>query len=157
MLSIKRLTTFRQSAKRSHQKIVLVSGCFDLLHIGHLRFLKEAKKKGDLLAVAVLSDDFVRDRKGAGRPIFDAKERLEMIQGLKVVDLAIVISFDEVEELLRLLQPNGYVVGGDRKKQTIPEEKFLQKFKIPSRFTKRHGDRSTTKLIPKLLQSAKNF
>lgn len=150
MLSPKKLTKFRQSAKENHQKIVLVSGCFDLLHIGHLRFLKEAKKEDDLLAVAVLSDDFVSERKGAKRPIFDAKERLEMIHNLKVVDLAMVISSDEVEELLRLLQPNEYVVGGDRKGKAIPEEKFLQKFKIPYRFTKRHGDRSTTKLISQI-------
>ena len=105
------------------KKIVFTNGCFDLLHLGHIRYLEEAKTLGDVLVVGVNSDVSVRKLKGPKRPILPVEERTEILSGLGCVDYITV--FDELDplELITSLQPNVLVKGGDwTKEQTIGRE-----------------------------------
>ena len=100
-------------AGSSAQRVVFTNGCFDILHIGHLRYLEEAKRQGDLLVVGVNSDSSVRELKGPERPIVPEDERREMLLGLKPVDYVAVFEEETHLELIRYLLPNVLVKGGD--------------------------------------------
>lgn len=106
-------------AKAKGKTIVLTNGCFDLLHRGHLHLLKEAKKLGDLLIVAMNSDRSVRKIKGPDRPILPEEERAELIAALEMVDY--VTSFDNPDpyRVIKELRPNVLVKGGDWDKDKI--------------------------------------
>jgi D-beta-D-heptose 7-phosphate kinase/D-beta-D-heptose 1-phosphate adenosyltransferase len=101
------------------KRVVFTNGCFDLLHVGHLRYLEEAKSLGDILVVGVNSDRSVRELKGPRRPILPLAERMEILSGLECVDY--VTSFEEATplELITLLKPRVLVKGGDWSKETI--------------------------------------
>ncbi|HID30135.1 MAG TPA: D-glycero-beta-D-manno-heptose 1-phosphate adenylyltransferase [Desulfobacterales bacterium] len=102
-----------QDLKRAGRKIVFTNGCFDLLHIGHVRYLKAARAEGDVLVVAVNSDRSVREIKGPGRPLVPDSERAEVLASLACVDF--VILFDEPDPLvtIRSLVPDVLVKGAD--------------------------------------------
>ncbi len=109
--------------KAKGKRIVFTNGCFDLLHVGHVRYLEEAKTLGDILVVGVNSDASVRKLKGPKRPVLPADERTEILSGLGCVDY--VTTFDELDPLALItsLQPNVLVKGGDwTKEQTIGKE-----------------------------------
>lgn len=95
--------------KKEGKKIVLAGGCFDLLHIGHLKFLQAAKKQGDILVIAIEADQKVRILKGQNRPIFNQKKRAEMLSGLSSVDLVILlpvmIKNEDYQKLLSEIKP----------------------------------------------------
>lgn len=93
--------------------IVCTNGVFDLMHIGHLRYLQAARAMGDLLVVGVNSDDSTRHLKGPTRPLVPEAERAEMLAGLTCVDYVTIFPEDTAEELLRILHPAIYVKGGD--------------------------------------------
>ncbi|HSB06370.1 MAG TPA: D-glycero-beta-D-manno-heptose 1-phosphate adenylyltransferase [Thermodesulfobacteriota bacterium] len=100
------------------KRIVFTNGCFDLLHVGHLRYLEKAKALGDLLVVGVNSDSSVQKLKGPERPILPLAERMEILSGFECVDY--VISFEESTplELISFLKPTFLVKGGDWTKET---------------------------------------
>ncbi|UOD35448.1 D-glycero-beta-D-manno-heptose 1-phosphate adenylyltransferase [Deferribacteraceae bacterium V6Fe1] len=100
-------------------KVVFTNGCFDILHIGHLRYLEEAKKLGDILVVGVNSDDSVKRLKGEKRPINKLNERMEMLAGLKPVDYVTYFEEDTPYNLIKLLIPDILVKGGDWKVEQI--------------------------------------
>jgi len=105
------------------KRIVFTNGCFDLLHIGHVRYLEKAKGLGDVLVVGVNSDSSVRKLKGRRRPILPERERAEILSGLGCVDY--VALFDEIDplKLITSLKPNVLVKGGDwTKEQTVGKE-----------------------------------
>jgi D-beta-D-heptose 7-phosphate kinase/D-beta-D-heptose 1-phosphate adenosyltransferase len=109
--------------KAKGKRIVFTNGCFDLLHVGHIRYLEKAKTLGDILIVGVNSDASVQKLKGPKRPILPAEERTEILSGLGGVDY--VTTFDELDPLALItsLQPNVLVKGGDwTKEQTIGKE-----------------------------------
>jgi len=132
--------------------IRLVSGCFDLLHIGHVDFLTEAKGSDGILVVAVLRDAFIRERKGSGRPIVKEKQRLALIQSLKVTDYSLLLEREDTENLIKKLKPAEYVIGGDRRESALPEQTILDTYHVTIRFTKLHGDESTTSLIEEIIR-----
>jgi len=103
------------------KRIVLTNGAFDLLHVGHLRALEDARSRGDLLVVAVNDDASVRRLKGPGRPVIPAAERAELLAGLRCVDYVILFSEDDVSVLLRLLRPAVHAKGSDYTPRTVPE------------------------------------
>lgn len=107
------------NAKKERKTVVFTNGCFDLLHRGHVHLLTEAKKRGDILVVGVNSDRSVQAIKGADRPIFPDSERAELIAALEMVDY--VTRFDEPDpyEVIRALQPDVLVKGGDWPKDRI--------------------------------------
>ncbi len=106
---------------RTQKRVVLTNGCFDLLHVGHLRYLTAAKALGELLVVAINTDDSVRRLKGAGRPMVPMVERAELVAALAPVDF--VMPFDEadLEVTLRSLRPSVHAKGTDYTVDTVPE------------------------------------
>ncbi len=95
------------------KRIVLTNGHFDLLHVGHLRYLQAARELGDVLIVAVNDDAMTAQRKGPGRPILPQAERAELLAGLKCVDYVTIFSEPTAERVVELVRPDVYVKGGD--------------------------------------------
>jgi D-beta-D-heptose 7-phosphate kinase/D-beta-D-heptose 1-phosphate adenosyltransferase len=101
------------SCRASGQRIVMTNGCFDLLHPGHIRYLQQAAKLGDLLIVAVNDDDSVRRLKGAGRPVNTVEDRMAVLAALEAVDFVLPFSEDTPERLIEVVAPDTLVKGGD--------------------------------------------
>lgn len=100
---------------------MLANGCFDLIHVGHVRYLKEAKDQGDILLVALNSDSSVRSLKGMGRPILDEEERISIISSFSFVDYVTVFDELNVDKILLGLKPDVHAKGSDYTAMTVPE------------------------------------
>ncbi|HWX41279.1 MAG TPA: D-glycero-beta-D-manno-heptose 1-phosphate adenylyltransferase [Blastocatellia bacterium] len=111
--SIPAIAEERERMRREGKLVVFTNGCFDLLHPGHINYLAAARALGDALIVGINSDRSVREIKGRGRPILDERERAEVLSGLESVDYVTVFDEDNPRELIRLLQPDVLVKGGD--------------------------------------------
>ena len=113
----------RQAAEwRSRgRRVVLANGCFDLLHVGHVRYLSAARGLGDALVVGLNSDASVRRLKGPGRPVIPADERAELIGALAAVDLVVVFDDDSAEALIARLRPDVHAKGTDYTEESVPE------------------------------------
>jgi D-glycero-beta-D-manno-heptose 1-phosphate adenylyltransferase len=107
--------------RRSGEPIVLANGCFDLLHVGHVRYLRGAKALGGKLVVAMNSDASVRQLKGEGRPLMPAEERAEIIAALEDVDAVVIFDEPDVRALIRELRPDVQAKGTDYTRDTVPE------------------------------------
>ncbi len=118
ILSHRELKKRIEQLKGEGKKIVFTNGCFDILHIGHIRYLKEAKGFGDVLIVALNSDLSVSKLK-PGRPIIPERQRAEVVASLKTVDFVTIFEEDTPYELIRYLNPDVLVKGGDWKKEDI--------------------------------------
>lgn len=119
--SLDRLKSIIEAEKRRGNRIVLANGCFDLIHVGHVRYLKEAKKQGDILVVALNSDSSVRKLKGEGRPILLADERSEILSAFFFVDYLVLFDEDTVEKTLLALKPHVHAKGSDYTEESVPE------------------------------------
>lgn len=107
--------------RRGGEQIVLANGCFDLLHVGHIRYLRGAKALGGKLVVAVNADDSVRQIKGEGRPVMPAAERAEIIASLADVDAVVVFDEPDVRQLIRDIRPDVQAKGTDYTRESVPE------------------------------------
>lgn len=105
--------------------MVLTNGCFDLLHVGHLRYLQAARALGDLLVVGVNSDESVRQLKGESRPYRPESERAELVAGLECVDYVVIFPQPTAVELVQRVQPTYYAKGGDYTEQDLPESEAV--------------------------------
>lgn len=103
------------------EKIILTNGCFDLLHVGHVRYFRAAKELGGKLIVAVNSDASVHGLKGKGRPRIPQQERAEVLAALQDVDAVTVFDAPDVRELVRLLRPDIHAKGTDYTEESVPE------------------------------------
>jgi rfaE bifunctional protein nucleotidyltransferase chain/domain len=101
--------------------VVLANGCFDLLHVGHVRYLEGARALGDLLIVGVNGDAAVRRLKGPGRPLMPAGERAEILAALRVVDHVVVFEDDTADRLVAVLRPAVHAKGTDYTTESVPE------------------------------------
>jgi rfaE bifunctional protein nucleotidyltransferase chain/domain len=114
-------------AERAKGKtIVLTNGCFDLLHVGHIRYLAGAKKLGDVLVVGINSDEQTRKLKGERRPFVSEAERAELIAALRAVDLVTIFDEPTVEELIRAIRPDVHAKGTDYTTKTVPERDIIR-------------------------------
>jgi D-glycero-beta-D-manno-heptose 1-phosphate adenylyltransferase len=113
ILSLPELEHRSTSIRERNGKLVLTNGCFDLLHVGHTRYLQAARDLGDALAVAVNSDRSVRELKGHGRPLTPQDERAEILAALQSVDYVVIFDGDTAAEVVATVQPAVYVKGGD--------------------------------------------
>jgi D-glycero-beta-D-manno-heptose 1-phosphate adenylyltransferase len=107
------------------ENITLANGCFDLVHVGHIRYLRAAKQLGGKLVVAVNSDQSVRKLKGEGRPLMPAEERAEILAGLADVDAVVIFSEPDVRALIREIVPDIHAKGTDYTPESVPERDTL--------------------------------
>ena len=119
--SLDQLTKILNVKRQEGKRIVLANGVFDLFHVGHIRYLKGAKEKGDILVVALNSDSSVRKLKGPGRPLLTEDERSEIMASFYFVDYVIIFNEENVNTLLRTLKPDVHAKGSDYTKETVPE------------------------------------
>ena len=144
------LKNIRSKYKSSNEKVVFTNGCFDLLHIGHVRYLYEAKKQGDILIVALNSDSSVKKLKGNNRPIINENERAELLAALEMIDYIIIFEELTAKKLINNLKPDIYVKGGDYSKETLTEWETVEKNGGEVKLLKEIKGRSTTSLIKKI-------
>lgn len=111
-----------------NKKIALANGCFDLFHVGHIRYLAGAKDLADCLIVAINSDAQVRRLKGANRPFMPEDERAETVAALRFVDYVTVFDEPTVEELIRAIRPDFHAKGTDYTIETVPEKDFVRAY-----------------------------
>jgi D-beta-D-heptose 7-phosphate kinase/D-beta-D-heptose 1-phosphate adenosyltransferase len=123
----KELQKIIDDLKAKGRRIVFTNGCFDLLHIGHIRYLEEAKALGDVLVIGVNSDHSVRNLKGLQRPILPEEERAEILSGLGCVDYITIFNESDPYQLISLLQPHVLVKGGDWTKETTVGGELIEK------------------------------
>ena len=121
IVSRERLRELLAERKRTGAKIVFANGCFDTLHVGHVRYLEGARREGDILAVAVNSDSSVCHLKGPGRPILLESARADLVAALRAVDYVVLFSEPNVEALLEFLHPDVHAKGTDYSVETVPE------------------------------------
>jgi rfaE bifunctional protein nucleotidyltransferase chain/domain len=115
-------------ARKNGARIVFANGCFDVLHVGHVRYLESARALGDVLVVGINSDEQVRELKGAGRPLVPERERAEMIASLRVVDLVNIFPEPTVESLLLAIRPDIHAKGTDYTEETVPERDIVRSY-----------------------------
>jgi rfaE bifunctional protein nucleotidyltransferase chain/domain len=115
-------------ARRGGARVVFANGCFDLLHVGHVRYLEAAKGCGDLLVVGVNGDEQVRRLKGEGRPFVPERERAETVAALRAVDYVTVFHEPTVTELLLALRPDVHAKGTDYTEDSVPERDVVRSF-----------------------------
>jgi rfaE bifunctional protein nucleotidyltransferase chain/domain len=113
IVSIEELCREREGLRAEGRKLVFTNGCFDILHVGHVRYLASARALGDALLVAINSDRSVRELKGAGRPIMSEQERAEMLAALRAVDYVTIFDDISPRALIREVLPDVLVKGGD--------------------------------------------
>jgi len=112
--------------RRAGERITLANGCFDLLHVGHVRYLHAARQLGGKLVVAVNSDDSARSLKGAGRPLMPAEERAEILAALADVDAVVVFPEPDVRAIIREIRPDFHAKGTDYTAESVPEREEVE-------------------------------
>ncbi len=152
ILTRKQAIDLAQLLRKEGKRIVLANGVFDLLHRGHLLYLQEAKKFGDVLFVAVNSDASVRRIKGKGRPILGEEERLALVEALKPVDYAFLFDEEDVRGIILEMRPDFHAKGGDYTPETVPERDVA--LKVGTRTVIAGSDKvnSTTDIIERVLE-----
>jgi D-glycero-beta-D-manno-heptose 1-phosphate adenylyltransferase len=116
--------------KEQGQRIVFANGCFDALHVGHVRYLQGARNEGDVLIVGVNDDASVRALKGRGRPILDQAARAQLVAAIRVVDYVVLFGESSVEALLEELRPDVHAKGTDYTAETVPERATAERLGI---------------------------
>ena len=111
--------------KAKGKKIVFTNGCFDILHVGHVRYLKEAKALGDILILGLNSDSSVKSLKGSNRPINNESDRAEVLSALKSIDYVVIFDEKTAENIVGEVKPDIYAKGGDYSIDTLPEAKIV--------------------------------
>jgi rfaE bifunctional protein nucleotidyltransferase chain/domain len=144
------LTKIIQGHKKRGERIVLTNGCFDLIHVGHIRYLKEAKDEGDILIVALNSDSSVRKLKGKGRPLLNQEERAEIIASFSFVDYITFFEEPNVVKVLLALEPDIHAKGSDYTKETVPEKDTVKGYGGKIAITGGPKVRSTSQLLEEI-------
>lgn len=150
-LGIEELQARLRDSKHIGKRIVFANGHFDVLHVGHLRYLQAAKEQGDVLVVGINDDPSVTRLKGAGRPVVPAAERAEMLAALGAVDFVVVFSGDSPGPLLQTLEPDVHCKGTDYgSPDRVPEYDVVRAFGGSTVLVGDPKDHSTTDLISKI-------
>ncbi len=134
------------------KKVVLANGCFDILHVGHLRYLEAAQALGDVLVVAVNSDASMRKIKDPGRPILPEDERVALVSALRCVDYVVVFDEPDVLHVLEVLQPSIHAKGTDYTEQTVPERAKVLEYGGAVRIAGDEKNHSTRDIIDRILK-----
>ena len=156
LVEIENLAALGAEYSSNGKKLVLTIGCFDILHTGHVRYLKQARACGDALIVAVNSDASVRELKGPERPLNGELERAELLEALHCVDHVTIFTGKRVTEVIRLLRPAIYAKGGDYTLDTLDpgERAALQDVGVAISLLQLVPGRSTTGILKRMKQSS---
>lgn len=141
------------AAKEFGKRVVLTNGCFDVIHAGHVSYLREAATLGDLLVVGVNIDEQVSLQKGEGRPIYCLEERMEILAELQCVSFVVPFSQPTAESLIKIVKPDMYVKGGDYSLNDIKEHAVLSELEIEMRVLTERPGRSSTEVIAQLKET----
>ena len=150
MCSLAELTARVTAWRREGKRIVLANGCFDLLHVGHVRYLQAAREQGDVLIVGVNGDAAVRELKGPGRPVMPDVERAEILAALACVDAVVIFHERTVETLLWTLRPEVHAKGTDYRPETVPERDIVRAYGGQVVIVGDPKDHSTSNLLQQL-------
>jgi rfaE bifunctional protein nucleotidyltransferase chain/domain len=153
LLTAAELRTARDRLTARGSRLVFTNGCFDLLHVGHVRYLQAARALGDALAVGLNADASVRVLKGAGRPLNNEVDRAEVLAALACVDFVTIFTEPRATDLLTAVRPQIYVKGGDYTLETLNAEEriALEAAGAEIRFVPLVPGRSTTGLVEKIM------
>jgi rfaE bifunctional protein nucleotidyltransferase chain/domain len=144
------LVTRIRADRESGSRVVLANGCFDVLHVGHVRYLAGARELGDVLVVGVNSDDQVARLKGPGRPVLPAKERAEIVTALESVTYVTVFDEPTVEQLLLALKPDVHAKGTDYTEDSVPERDVVRSYGGKVAIVGDPKDHSTSAILTRL-------
>ncbi len=139
-----------QAARSSGARIVLANGCFDVLHVGHVRYLAGARELGDVLVVGINSDAQVERLKGEGRPVMPATERAEIVAALESVTYVTIFDEPTVEQLLLTLKPDIHAKGTDYTEETVPERAVVRSYGGRVAIVGDPKDHSTSAILTRL-------
>ena len=137
-------------ARRHGARVVFANGCFDVLHVGHVRYLEGARALGDLLVVGVNSDEQVRRLKGEGRPFVSERERAEVVASLRAVDLVTIFPEPTVEALLLAIRPDIHAKGTDYTEESVPERQVVLSYGGQVRIVGDPKDHSSTDMLKRV-------
>lgn len=140
--------------RRRRERIVFANGCFDTLHVGHIRYLEGARREGDILVVGVNDDSSVRNLKGHGRPVLDQQARAHLVAALRCVDYVVLFSEATVEALLEELRPDVHAKGTDYTAETVPERATAARLGIRVAIVGDSKDHSTRSLFDSVRKAA---
>jgi rfaE bifunctional protein nucleotidyltransferase chain/domain len=140
-------------ARAGGRTVAFANGCFDLLHVGHVRYLESAAQEADVLVVAVNDDGSVRQLKGEGRPVLAAADRAEIVAALRCVDYVVVFGERTVAPLLELLRPDVHCKGTDYTEATVPEREIVSAYGGRIAIVGDPKDHSTRDLLARIVQS----
>jgi len=135
------------------KRVVMANGCFDLLHVGHVRYLQAARALGDVLVVAINSDQSVRQLKGPGRPILDEKERALLIGSLACVDYVVIFNGLNVSKVLQTLKPSIHAKGTDYTEASVPEGAIVRAYGGAVKIVGDPKNHATRDMIRQIAQS----
>src|SRR4026207_1181413 len=150
ILNRKELIDRISSARASGARIILANGCFDVLHVGHIRYLAGARELGDILVVGINSDEQVAIQKGEGRPVLTASERAEIVAALESVTYVTIFDEPTVEQLLLTLKPDVHAKGTDYTTESVPERDVVRSYGGEVAIVGDPKDHSTTEIIARL-------
>lgn len=155
ILSLEQLAQRSERIRRDGEKLVLTNGCFDLLHVGHVRYLEQARELGDYLAVALNGDASVRALKGGGRPINSAADRAEVLAALASVDFVTIFPAVRATAVIEAVRPAIYVKGGDYTAEglDLEERAALGKAGVEIRILPLVPGKSTSGIVEQLRRS----
>ena len=139
-----------QQDRAQRRTIAFANGAFDLLHVGHIRYLEGAKREADRLVVAINSDQSVRELKGPSRPILPEADRAELVSALRAVDYVVIFDEPTVTPLLELLKPDVHCKGTDYTVDTVPERETVRAYGGRIAIVGDPKDHSTTDLLSRL-------
>jgi rfaE bifunctional protein nucleotidyltransferase chain/domain len=151
LLPLESLETVVAALKTSGKTVVFANGCFDLLHVGHIRYLQSARQLGDALVVGLNSDESVRQLKGPQRPLMPEDERAEILAALSCVDYVVIFQELTEERLLRVLKPDIQCKGTDYTEETVPERDVVRSYGGRVAIAGDPKDHSTRDLIQDIL------
>lgn len=144
-----------ETARDEAKTVVVANGCFDVLHVGHIRYLQGARELGDLLVVAVNDDKQVASLKGAGRPILCEQERAELVAAIDGVDYVTIFSEPTVTELLLAIRPDVHAKGTDYTEETVPERDVVRSYGGRVAIVGDPKNHSTSAMLGKIQESNK--
>jgi rfaE bifunctional protein nucleotidyltransferase chain/domain len=147
IVTLEQLKNILVEHRRDKKQIVFSNGCFDTLHVGHVRYLRGAREEGDILVTAINADTSVQSLKGANRPILDEQTRAQLVAALRCVDYVIIFREANVEQLLEELRPNVHAKGTDYTADTVPERATAEHLGIRVAIVGDPKDHSTRALL----------